>query len=137
MLAKINWQPSHKDLRIFGLTILIGFAIIGGIGFFFGKIEFAKWAWILSGLVCLLAVTVPPIAKPFYWIWMGIAFVMGSIISFLIVALIYYFIITPVGLFMKIIGRDALKLKKKSFSGNTYWHDHPDISKKESYERLF
>ncbi|OVE78260.1 hypothetical protein BVX98_00900 [bacterium F11] len=137
MLSKINWTPNNKDLRKFGLAILIGFALIGGIVYWRGFHQVAIGLWIGSGIVGALAILLPPLSKPFYWIWMGIAFVMGTVISFLIVAFIYYFIFTPVGLIMRLIGRDALKLKKKSFQHNTYWHSHPAMEDKKIYERLF
>ena len=137
MLAQINWHPSNPDLRKFGLTLIIGFALIGGLVYWLGNSAVAFWMWKISVAIGLLALLLPPLSLPFYWAWMGIAFVMGTIISFFIVALIYYVIITPVGLIMKIIGRDALKLKKSSFQNDTYWETHPDISSKDYYKRLF
>ena len=137
MLAKINWNPSSLDLRKFGLTLIIGFGLIGGLFFWFDRVELAKILWIVSGAIGALGIVLPTLAKPFYYIWMGIAFVMGTIVSFVIITVIYYFIITPVGLLMKLLRRDALKLKKKSFDGDTYWHTYSDIKDKNSYERLF
>ena len=94
--------------------MIIGFGLIGGLVFWKGSAEVAKWMWIVSAAVGVLAVIVPPLSKPFYLVWMAVALIMGTIISHLILLIIFYLIITPVGLFMKMIGRDALKLKKKS-----------------------
>jgi len=137
MYAKINWKPNNTDLRKFGIAMIIGFGIIGGLFFWRGHVDVAKWLWIGSAAVGGLALVLPPLVTPIYFIWMAIAFVMGTLISFLIVALIYYFIITPVGLLMRVLKRDALRLKKESFKESTYWQTHDDMSDKKSYERLF
>jgi len=50
---------------------------------------------------------------------------------------IYYFIFTPIGLLMRLFGRDALHLKKSSFPKNTYWLDHKSLDDKSEYERIF
>ncbi len=137
MLAKINWQPNKTDLKKFGLTLIIGFALIGALVGWKKSWEAAYWIWAVSGSIGLLALFLPPFSRPFYLLWMGLAFVMGSVVSFLILVLIFYFLLTPVGIFMRIWGRDPLRLKKTSFSGGTYWQKHPENFEKEYYKRLF
>ena len=68
---------------------------------------------------------------------MGLAFVMGTCVSTLILLLIFFLIITPVGLVMKMMGRDALRLKKSRFPGDTYWVPYDEPRDKSYYERLF
>jgi len=137
MFIRINWNPSDHELRKFGIAILIGFALIGCLFWWKISLAVAFWIWGISAFAGILALIAPPFSKPIYHVWMGMAFVMGTTISFLIVLTIFYMIITPVGLIMRLFGRDPLKLKKASFAENTYWHEHSDMSLKEIYKRLF
>jgi len=137
MIARINWNPNNKDLRIFGLTLIIGFGLIGGLFFWRESLTVAKWMWMGSIGIGGLAILAPPLSRPFYFLWMGLAFVMGTIVSFLILSLIFYGIITPVGMMMRLIGRDALLRKKEATKKQTYWHKHPDMIDKKIYDRLF
>ncbi|MCB4757434.1 MAG: SxtJ family membrane protein [Elusimicrobia bacterium] len=136
-ITTINWKPSNADLRKFGLTLLIGFGLIGALVFWRSSHAAAFWMWGISTSVGLLAIAVPFLSKPFYWAWMGVAFVMGTIVSTLILLLIFYLIISPVALFMKLVGRDSLRLKKKSYPNETYWVELPQPKSKDCYERLF
>ncbi len=136
MTPKINWQPSNTDIRKFGKTVLIGFLIIGALFFWRGRRPVAEIMVGVSAVVAVLSYAVPALAKPFYFVWMGFGFVMGSIMSRVILAIIFYAIISPVALVFRLIGRDELKRKKTS-SATTYWEDHPKITDPEYYEHLF
>ena len=74
-------------------------------------------------------------ALPIYIVWMGVAFVMGSIISRVLISLFYYLMITPMGLVMRLSGRDKLKIKKQDCQ--TYWVDSKPLPENYSYERQF
>lgn len=137
MITKINWKPTNQDLRKFGLTLIIGFGLIGALVGWKKSWEAAYWMWAVSAGVGLLAIVTPPLSKPFYWVWMGVAFVMGTVVSTVILTLIFYLIFTPVGILMRLLGRDPLKLKKTSFTGGTYWQKHPENFEKDYYQRLF
>lgn len=136
MVAKINWNPSHKDIRIFGAVFWVGCALIAGFLYSRELKEAALWVGGAGIGIGVLALLVPLLAKPFYFLWMMIGFVMGSIMSRVILILIFYVVLTPVALVFRLIKRDALRLKKTSESG-TYWVEHPVIQDKSSYDHLF
>jgi hypothetical protein len=133
-MTKIKWNPATKDLRQFGWVILIGFGLIGGLLWWRGKHTAADWVWMVSALVSILALTVPALAKPFYWVWMGFGFVMGTIMSRVVLTLIFYGLFTPIALWFKLTGRDVLRRRRPS--GESYWTPHPEIPAS-NYERLF
>src|SRR5688572_16920764 len=110
-MLKVNWRPSDRDLRFFGLVLWIGFGLIGGLLFWRGHREAATIVWAAAGAVGLLAVVLPRAARPFYAAWMGVAFVVGSVVSRVILALFFFGVLTPIGLFFRLRGRDALRLK--------------------------
>ncbi|MBV9080686.1 MAG: hypothetical protein JO102_06165 [Elusimicrobia bacterium] len=66
---------------------------------------------------------------------MGFAFVMGTISSSVILFVIFFLVITPVGIVMRLFGRDSLALKAEG--KDSFWSDHPPLDDKTYYERLF
>ncbi len=137
-MVDINWKPSDKALRQFGLVILIGFGVIGAILFFKGKRGVAEVMWVVSGAVAAVALILPRASLPFYWVWMGIGLVLGRISSFLVLSVIFYLIFTPIAIGMRLFGRDSLRMKKSSYPNpDSYFLDHPKMTDKTNYERLF
>ena len=134
-LVHINWRPDAKELRKFGITVLIGFAIIGLIVFFTAKTPTsAYWLWGIGAVFGLAGITGTVVAVPFYFAWMGIAFVMGNIMSRLIMFIIFFGVVTPLGFIMRLTGRDRLRLKKTT--ADSYWLDVPSVDR-DSYQRQF
>lgn len=136
-MININWKPSFKELRKFGLVTMIGFACIsllcigfkgfGSVGFYFA---------IAGAALGAVTAIVPRLMKWFYWLWMGIAFILGNIVSRIIMAVIFYVVCTIISLLMKLTGRDRLMLKKQKT--DSYWKKCAEVKNdKELYERLF
>ena len=141
-LVKLNWRPNPKELRQFGGIILVGFLLIGAAKLFW------PWSWpihraprtgvifMIVGLVVgSIGLTGTRLALPFYYAWLSIAFVLGNIMSRVIVAAIFDLVITPMRLFAALIGRDKLALKNQKV--DTYWHDISLPREPEKYERQF
>ena len=136
-MVNIDWSPDSKALRKFGLVVIIGCAIIGlTFQFVLEKDTVAKVVFIAGGAIGLPALTGTKVALPDYFAWMGFAFVMGNIMSRVLLTMVYLGLFAPMGLAMRLTGRDSLLLKKRGSS--TYWRDmdpaSPDASK---YERQF
>ncbi len=121
---------------------MTGFLVIGLVKYFW------PFTWLLTqdknvGFISMLiglvggglALTGTKIALPLYYLWMGIAFVMGNIMSRVIIVLIYYVVVTPLALLGRVIGRDRLQLKKPNTE--SYWHDISLPKEPEKYERQF
>lgn len=135
-LVSINWNPDKKELKKFGISMWVGFGILGIISLFIlDKSGLAYFCWIFGIIAGGLGLSQQKIALPVYWAWMAIAFVMGNIISRVLVVLFYYLMITPIGIIMRLSGRDKLKLKKPD--SDTYWVDAPAPQCKERFERQF
>ncbi len=131
-LVRINWKPDVKERRKFGVAMLVGFGLISVILYYRDHFTAALVCSLVATVVGGIGLTGTAAAMPFYWLWMAIAFVMGNIISRLILSLFYYIILTPIALVMRLAGRDRLRLKGKS---ETYWL--PMSGKSTSYERQF
>lgn len=132
-MIDINFTPDQKELRTFGLTMLIGFLFIAAfVRFVFGHETIAV---VCLGLALALSLSsLTPMGIWVYRAWMGFAFVMGNIVSRVLLAGIYLLVVTPTGLLMRVRGRDPLSRGKTD--AETYWVDLPgraDID----YERQF
>jgi hypothetical protein len=141
-LVKLNWHPNRRELRIFGAVFMGGFVLIGLIKLFWPFERFitkneTAGVWLIGiGLVVgLIGLTGLRIALPFYWVWLGIAYVMGNIISRVIITAIYFLVFTPLRLLGSLIGRDRLQLKRRE--SESYWRDISLPAEAEKYERQF
>lgn len=128
MLARINWQPTPRELRLFGAVILIAFGAIG----WWQASRIIFWSGVAVGAMGL---TGTRLALPFYQAWMGLAFVIGSVMSRVMLAVVFFGVVTPVGLLARMAGRDRLALTKKPAA--TYWRELPDAGDSASYQRQF
>ncbi|MBF0106429.1 MAG: hypothetical protein HQM16_14020 [Deltaproteobacteria bacterium] len=112
-LITINWNPGKKELRRFGLTMLTGFTIIAGLLLWQ---EHARAALVVFSLGIGFGVVGGMARKDALWLyrsWMAVAFVMGNIISRIVLTVFFFVVLTPVSLLFKITGRDRLNLKHK------------------------
>ncbi|MDF0667550.1 MAG: SxtJ family membrane protein [Nitrospira sp.] len=101
-------SPSQKDLRQFGLLVGSVFAAIGLWPLLFRSESPRLWAMILASLLIVLGAVVPQSLKQVHYGWMKIGHVLGSINTRIILGIIYYLLITPMGLVMRLMGKDSM-----------------------------
>lgn len=98
-----------------------------------------------ASLLLLLAATMLVIAYftkkdfvvKFYHVWMRCVSVIGMMVTGILMILIFYLIFTPVGLFLRLIGKDILNLKADK-KLKTYWIDKEKQQfNKSNYEKQF
>ena len=114
---------------------MIGFGIIGLIFHFAtGNLRGAYACYIAGTALGLPALTGTAIALPGYWIWMGVAFVMGNIMSRLLLGTFFYLVITPMGLIRRMV-IDRLRVRRPKLK--SYWTDLPVDGGRDRFERQF
>tara|TARA_Y100000591_G_C21831501_1_gene699900 strand:+ start:928 stop:1305 length:378 start_codon:yes stop_codon:yes gene_type:complete len=104
--------------RSFGILFFIVFALIS-VWPIFGGGTVRLWAVAFSFIFLVLGLINSKLLNPLNIIWVKFGELLGRIIAPIIMALIYFIIITPIGLFMRIIGKDLLNLKFSK--DNSYW----------------
>lgn len=112
-------RKSKKELRKFALTISIGIAAISAILLGRGQIA-GIYLLSLSGLILLCALVAPFWLIPLEWTWMKFAHYLGNISTYVLLTLTYFLIITPLGLLLRILGKDLLALKRDK-NRKSYW----------------
>lgn len=129
-------KESKKDLRKFGLTVGTVLLIIGAFLFYFEKSSAIYFGGI--GLFLIIGGLISPsILKPLNKFWMGLAIVLGFVMSRIILSILFYLVLTPISFLAKIFGKKFMALKFDK-SIETYWDKRSVIDKKLiDYERQF
>ena len=131
-----NIKTKKKDIQSFGITIGIIFLIIAGFLFYKEKEAFQLLLYLASSFICL-SFLFPGILKPIYLVWMIFAVILGWFMTRLILSLLFFLVVTPIALVLKLVGKDLLELKKQEVRGS-YWNKR--VSQKErnqNYEKQF
>ena len=115
-----NIKSGRKELRQFGLTIGTALALLGGF-FLLRGIGNYLFLFIASGLLLLLAFLAPLPLKPFQKIWMTFAILMGWVVSRIILIVLFYLILTPLGLTSRLFGHRFLDRKIEP-DRPSYWN---------------
>jgi hypothetical protein len=134
-LDQLSTTP--RDLRKFGVLVGGVFLLLGLWLCFRHK---AAWPYFLTPGVLLvtLGLFIPRWLKFIYRAWMGMAFVLGFIVSTILLTVFYYLVVTPIGLVARLCGQDFLSLKVQS-DAKTYWlvRDQSTARTPAEYEQQF
>jgi hypothetical protein len=104
----MNQQPTSKDLRQFGLIVGGVFSVIGLWPMVFRDDSPRLWAIIIGSLLIVLGAVVPRSLKQIHFVWMKVGHVLGWINTRIILGVIYYALFTPMGLIMRLMGKDSM-----------------------------
>tara|TARA_B100001121_G_scaffold142349_1_gene124625 strand:- start:543 stop:926 length:384 start_codon:yes stop_codon:yes gene_type:complete len=106
--------------KSFGIVFFIVFLIIG-IYPLINNGDIRIWSIILSLAFLFLGLINSKILTPLNKFWFKFGILLGKIISPLIMGLIFFCVVTPIGFIMKLLGKDLLNLKFNK--DRTYWID--------------
>ena len=104
--------------RSFGLVFFIVFLLIG-IWPLFGEQSLRIWSIVVSLIFLILGIFNSKLLTPLNLVWVKFGELLGRIIAPLVMGVVYFVIITPIGLFMRLIRKDLLKIK--FLNNNSYW----------------
>ena len=131
-----NIKTGKKDIRSFSVTFAIIFLIIAGFLYYQEKDSFQLFIY-LAGSFSFSGIILPIVLKPAYMIWMIFAVILGWFMTRVILSLLFYLIITPIGLFLRILGKDLLGLKEEK-NQKSYWNmRNSEKEQKQNYEKQF
>tara|TARA_B110000444_G_scaffold134471_1_gene126281 strand:+ start:446 stop:820 length:375 start_codon:yes stop_codon:yes gene_type:complete len=104
--------------KSFGIIFSVLFFIVG-IWQISNFSEIQIWPFILSIIFLALAFLQPNLLKPLNNTWIKLGEILGKLIAPLVMALVFFVVLTPTSLLVRIFGKDLLRLKfsKK----DTYW----------------
>ena len=130
-----NIPNSNKDIKSFGITIGIVLLIISAILMYSAK-EFYQFSAIIASTFIVLGFILPVLLKPIYFMWMVFAAILGWVMTRVILSIVFYFILSPIGIITRLLGEDFLQLKKSSLQ--SYWNNRESsIEMNQDYEKQF
>jgi hypothetical protein len=145
-MIQIDWNPTPRMLRNFGLIGLAAFGLLGlaarGHVWLFARLPpgavqaTAYVLWALAGFCGLFALAAPPVLRPLYLGLTIVSFPIGLALSYVIVTLMFFLVITPIALIFRMIGRDALH-RRFDPSAATYWVRRTPPASVKRYFRQF
>jgi len=110
-------METKSSNRSFGLVFFIFFLLIA-IWPMFKDGEIRIWSILLSLLFLTLGILDSKVLTPLNYIWIKFGDLLGRVIAPVVMGFIFFLVVTPIGLFMRILGKDILRLRlsnKKSY----------------------
>ena len=131
-----SMKTDAKELRKFSIILFFAFGILGLLIFWRkGEAGLILCGVALALLLCGL--TRPKLLAYPYKGWMTLSLILGFLMTHVILSLMYYVVFTPIGVVMRIFGRDILN-KQFNRNGKTYWiKREQNVFGKERYEKMF
>ena len=104
--------------KSFGLVFFVVFLLIALWPLSYNS-EIRIWSFLLSIIFLILGLLNSKILSPMNKIWFKFGLLLGKFVSPLVMGIIFFLVVTPIGLIMRILKKDLLSLKYNKNS--TYW----------------
>jgi len=113
-----------KEIKIssnksFGIVFFVIFLVVA-LWPLINEGEIRIWSIVISIIFLFLGLINSKILTPLNILWFRFGILLGNIFSPIVMGIIYFGVITPIGILMKLIGKDILNLKQNKKS-STYW----------------
>ena len=129
-------KSGKKELRQFGITIGVVLGFLGAWFLWRGK-EGSHLFLITAVVFFASGFLLPLLLKPLHKVWMTLALLLGWLMTRIILIILFYLVVTPIGLLARFCGKDFLN-KKFDRKVNSHWLlRKPTPFDSKSYERQF
>lgn len=132
----VKWRPDARELRRFAVAMLIGFTVLGLLSAWrakgIGTPSIALWS---TGVILAVAAFVPRLGRIAYLSVYLPTGIIGYVVSNVLLALMFFFVVTPLGLILRLMGKDLLQQRRPKQS--TGWMTVKGIKNDDSYYRQF
>ncbi|MGD9726031.1 MAG: SxtJ family membrane protein [Nitrospiraceae bacterium] len=132
-LVHRNHEPTSKELRLFGAMLAAFSSLLGGLALYHvGSWTIPVMIWSAGLLLSAFYYAIPNVQVIVFQTWMAVVFPIGWLISHALLAVIYYFVMTPIGLILRVLWNRDLLQKKWDSSASTYWvayRSHKDVQR--------
>ncbi len=113
----------HGDIKIssnksFGIVFCVLFLIIALFPILNGQ-SIRIWSLVISVIFLILGLLNSKFLTPLNKLWSNFGILLGNFVSPIVMAIVFFFIVTPTSIIMKILGKNLLNLKRKN--KNSYW----------------
>ena len=131
--------PGRVELRRFGFTVATGFLVVAAVAYYRTRLEpsqtVAVVASVASLLLAALAALAPVALGPVFRVWMALGRVLGWINTRVILGLVFYLLVTPIGVALRLTGRDPLNRRGRTLP--TAWTPRVQPDAAIRYRRMY
>jgi hypothetical protein len=120
-MKKLN-RISKKNNITFGILFFIFFLIIGLYPLKSDEVV-RTWSVMLSLVFLIITIINPNLFTFLNKLWINFGILLGKIISPIVMGIVFFFVITPIGVLLRILKKDVMGLKRESSS---YWINRKD-----------
>ena len=122
----------YKDINIgsnrsFGIVFFVVFLIIG-LWPIINNGDIRNWSVIISAIFLVLGLLNSKVLTPLNKAWLRFGIFLGKIVSPLVMGIIFFFVVTPIAILMRLLQKDLLNLKYNDSS--SYWVKKDEIKSK-------
>ena len=128
-------MTEKAELRKFVVTIAIALSLLGAIGAWRGR-GYALWLFVFTAVFLSVGLAAPKTLGPVYVGWMAMAKMMGYVMTRLILTVLFYLVVTPIGIMARLSGKKFLDLKFDK-DADSYWIERKSEPEKGDYEKQF
>ena len=109
--------------KSFGIVFFVFFLIIG-LYPLINEENVRIWSIVISIIFLILGLINSQILTPLNILWFKFGMLLGRFVSPIVMGLVFFLVVTPTGLIMKLFNKDLLKLRKNK--NNSYWIKRPE-----------
>ena len=129
-------ELDRDELRKFGLTTgAIVAVLFGGLIPWIWDFRYPTWPWIVFGVLAAFAILAPMLLQSVHRTWMRIGLAISKVTTPIILGIVFFLVIMPIGIVIRLAGRDPLRRNLES-STDTYRVD-PQVSEHDSLEKPY
>jgi hypothetical protein len=135
-IDEIKKLSTERTIRQFGVLFLFFALVVAGIQWQRGAS--LPWSLAIGGFgtaLCLASQITPQLVRPLFIGWMILLIPINWIVSHTILAAMFFLVFTPIGFFRRLLGADALLLKKPNV--DSYWQTRTETTDKRCYLRQY
>jgi hypothetical protein len=88
-------------------------------------------------IVLIINMVVPIVYKPAAWLWFGFSHILGTVMSKILLTVIFIFLVTPVGIIRNLMGKDTLLLKKWKKDDSSVFHVRDHLFQSQDVEKPY
>lgn len=135
-IAEIRKLASDRTIRQFGGLFLIFALVVAGVQWQRGlSLPWSAVIMAFGAALCIASQIAPQIVRPLFIAWMILLIPINWIVSHVILAAMFFLVFTPIGLCRRLLGADALQLKKPNVE--SYWQTRTEPTDKRRYLRQY
>lgn len=135
---EIQWNPTPREVRLFGLIWFpLFYLVVGGVAWWKFDVPRVAWGiWTIGVTLSVIGAFSPALTRFLLIALSIVTYPLGWLVSHLLLGLIFYGVVTPIGFVLRLFGYDPLQ-RKFDRNAKTYWVPHKPVTDNRRYFRQY